>query len=471
MRFWRDFRTECPDIPVRTRGTNLTTGIDLGSDASPIAAIYRDAGPIDAPVNSPWAALDGDVGLELAGWMSHIAQLPHPGYRFRYYIHDPWWLNSPWLDRYQRQPFDIFLPLSVSRLLGDGKVDPPSDLAFLSIDDSHGRMPINVPIEVTSHILHAREFQPDASGPIVWIYPFTEYTDIVLGDDPDPSLPFFGDWFVRGLIAHGVPVNQVANAEDISSLIETNAKVLSGSILIAPVLPDRYKVTDLLIKYAQAGGNVLFYGPLDRSPALRDLLEIELKQPLSGDFEYVCGNDHRVIRHLPFLSGGDWHETSQSKNYSSHIQALQKGESRTVAVSQKIGNGKIAWIRGCLATAEFDPERPAPIKGPRLQELDASKFISTEEIARDLLGEFGMTIEWAREISTNASPLIAIHRNQNAFVFFRCPAPIGGGPSDRFTNGRTFISGASESSRKWHNPVFRATFLASRVPRLCRGIG
>ena len=26
--------------------------------------------------NSPWAALNGDFGLELIGWMSHIAELP-----------------------------------------------------------------------------------------------------------------------------------------------------------------------------------------------------------------------------------------------------------------------------------------------------------------------------------------------------------------------------------------------------------
>jgi hypothetical protein len=414
MNFWRDFRAECPSLPIRTRGTNLTTGIDLGSDASPIEAIYRDAGPIDAPVNSPWAALDGDVGLELAGWMSHIARLPRAGYRFRYYIHDPWWLNSPWLDRYQRQPFDIFLPLSVSRLQGDGRVDPPSDLAFLTIDDSNGQIPVNVPIEVTSHILHAREFLPDEPGPLAWVYPFTEYNDLALGDAPNPSLPFFGDWFVRGLIAHGVPVNTVVNSEDVRTLIEKNATALAGSILVAPVLPEGRGFTELLSQYANAGGRVLFYGPLQEdAPLLRELLQVRLVQPLEGDFDYVSGSDRRTLRHLPFLSAGPWRESASGPGC---INVAQKGEERTVAVSRKIGRGAITWVRGSLATAEFDPEQPAPIKGPRLTELNAAKFISTEEITRELLQQFGLTIDWAKGTPANASPMLTIHRHRNAFV-------------------------------------------------------
>jgi len=465
MQFWRDFRTECPNIPVRTRGTNLTTGIDLGSDASPIEAIYREAGPIDAPVNSPWAALDGDVGLELAGWMSHIARLPGAGtgYRFRYYIHDPWWLNSPWLDRYQRQPFDIFLPLAVSRLLGDGRVETPSDLAFLTIDDSHGRMPVNVPIEVTSHIFHAREFQPDAPAPLVWVYPFTEYNDLVLGKNPDPSLPFFGDWFVRGLIAHGVPVNTVANSEDIRTLINQQPGLLAGSILVVPVLPERYGLTEALVKHAEAGGRVLFYGPLDQSAVLRRLLEVELAETLDGDFEYAADGDHRTLRHLSFLSAGPWREVAPAGNRPGNFNASRKGKDRVVALRKETGAGQIAWLRGSLATAEYDPENPAPVKGPRLSELDASQFIATEEIARRVLGQMGLTIEWPKGIPTSTSPLLTIHRHRNAFVLsggqpqgstpvqlgFRMGAPLFPGYQNRVENGTTLYAGPPS----WHHVV------------------
>ena len=74
------------------------------------------------PPNSPWAAITGDFGLELMGHMSRIAGLPKDGenirhpYLFRFYIHDIWWVNSPWYDRYNSQPHDIYLPLSVARL-------------------------------------------------------------------------------------------------------------------------------------------------------------------------------------------------------------------------------------------------------------------------------------------------------------------------------------------------------------------
>ncbi len=460
LKFWSDFREECPGVPVRTRGTNLTTGIDLGSDASPIGNIFREAGPIDAPVNSPWAALDGDVGLELAGWMSHIAQLPGTGYRFRYYIHDPWWLNSPWLDRYQRQPFDLYLPLAVSRLLADGQVEPPCDLAFLTVDDSHGHLPVVVPTEVIPHLLHAREFLPDAPAPLVWVYPFAEYHDLVLGENPDPSLPFFGDWFVRGLIAHGVPVNTVANLGDIRTLIETRVDALGGSILIAPVLPERCGVTEVLVKYAQAGGRVLFYGPLDQSPVLRERLGIDLAEPLEGDF--ALGDETRTLRHLSFLSAGPWREVVSGTDAAVTITATQQDQARAVALVRELpGGGKIAWVRGSLATAEFDPEDPAPIKGPRLMELDPTAFITTESIARKMISRLGLNVDFAPGISTSLTPLLTVHRHRNAFVFsgyqpdasialrirFEKGAPLFPGQRNRVENDTLVYAGPPS----WHH--------------------
>src|SRR5690606_29305064 len=57
--FWRDFRRECPDLGVMTRGTNLGTGTDLASDATPLREIYEGGWNIEPPPNSPWAALNG----------------------------------------------------------------------------------------------------------------------------------------------------------------------------------------------------------------------------------------------------------------------------------------------------------------------------------------------------------------------------------------------------------------------------
>jgi len=411
LSFWKDLRAELPGVVIRTRGTNLTTGIDLASDASPVREIFRDAGPVEAPVNSPWAALDGDIGLELAGWMSHIARLPGKGYRFRYYIHDPWWLNSPWLDRYQRHPFDIFLPLAVGRLGADGTVEPPSDLAFLSVDNSHGELPPVVPIEVTAHVLRAREFLPDAPGPIVWLYPFDAYHDLVTGSEKNPALPFFGDWFVRGLITHAVPVNTVADAAELPSLIDSGA--LRDTILLAPVLPDAHGVNARLSAYAESGGRVLLYGPLDQAQSLADLLGLSLAAPLEGDFEtgYAAGS---TIRHLAFLSAGGWRESGSDLAVA---HARQGAATRTAcALKEWPSGGQLGWVRGSLATEEYDPVAKNKILGPRLQELPEEEFFPSEVFARSILERMGLAIN-VEKSSADRDPILTIHRSRNAFVF------------------------------------------------------
>jgi len=81
--FWRDFRRECATHPIETRGTNLATGMDLSSDAVPWRDIYEGGFNLAPPPNSPWAAINYDFGLELVGWMSHIAELPFPARRPR----------------------------------------------------------------------------------------------------------------------------------------------------------------------------------------------------------------------------------------------------------------------------------------------------------------------------------------------------------------------------------------------------
>lgn len=113
------------------------------------------------PPNFPWAALNGDFGPELIGYMSRMAELPGAAYPFRFYVHDPWWMNSPWLDRYGREPHDIYLPLACSRVDAAGAVVGPSDIQFLTIDDSLGNMPDRCPNEVVPHILAGLDDGPD----------------------------------------------------------------------------------------------------------------------------------------------------------------------------------------------------------------------------------------------------------------------------------------------------------------------
>lgn len=403
--FWRDFRKQAPGVAIRTRGTNLGTGVDLGSDASPFREIYQENKDVRLPVNSPWAALDADLGLELAGWMSHIARSAGNGYTYRYYIHDAWWLNSPWLDRYQRQPFDIFLPLSVSRVTKDGTVEIPSNVAFLSADDSHGCLPPVVPTEVIAHLMHAREFAPDAPAPLVWIYPFDAYHDLAMNGRPD--LPFFGDWFARGMIANGCPLNSVADLRDVR---EPVPGAMRGSLLVVPTFPglDAKPFLD----HADRGGKVLFYGPLEGCKDLQQALDVRCEKALDGDFK-VEGRD-RTIRHLSFLSAGGWSEVAARPVLSAlHADGTKRSVS-TLRSTDK--GGQLAWVRGSLSTAEYDPEHPAPIKGPRLVEMDPLRFLSSEQAARELLAKMGLSILFENS-ETHLTPTVTIHRHRNAFVF------------------------------------------------------
>jgi hypothetical protein len=142
LAFWRDLRAELPPaIGIETRGTNLGTATDLASDATPLRELYEGGFGFAPPPNSPWAALDGDFGIELAGYMTRVAELPPGrGIPFRYYLHDPWWYNSPWLDRYEGQPHDIYLPLATASIDATGNTRAAETLNLLTLDDSYGRM-------------------------------------------------------------------------------------------------------------------------------------------------------------------------------------------------------------------------------------------------------------------------------------------------------------------------------------------
>ncbi|MBQ3014846.1 MAG: hypothetical protein IJD75_06920, partial [Clostridia bacterium] len=125
--FWKLFRKECA-FPLETRGTNNSVGIDYASDGVPLNDIYSANLDITAPPNSPWAALNDNYGLEVMGHMTRICELPSKKFPFRYYIHDPWWINSPWYDRYDGSPCDIYLPMAISRINAEGKVETANSL-------------------------------------------------------------------------------------------------------------------------------------------------------------------------------------------------------------------------------------------------------------------------------------------------------------------------------------------------------
>lgn len=428
--FWQDLRSEFPaSYPIRSRGTNLATGIDLGSDASPLRSIYSPELGVDAPVNSPWASLDGDFGLELSGWMSHIARHPGETFRFRYYIHDPWWKNSPYLDRYERNPHDIFLPSSISRIEADGTTEIARDIAFLSIDDSDGQMPLSVPNEVTAHILRTREFAPDDAGPLVWLYPFDDYHDLV-EQARRPELPFHADTYIGTVINDSVPLNTVMDLKDLESALKARPELPQGRIFLSSVPQPGSPSESLLLNLVERGGTLLLYGPIEPESRFLDLLGLERAEPLEGDFELSflripqgeqMEDVGTSLRHTNFLSGGGFAETpaSQIRPEVKHlITATQKDHTRVMAATMyTTDRGNIAWVRGSLSTDEYEPDNPQPIRGPILKPLNSNTFFPYGRVVRFCLDSLGWTISCANRASSPRTPYLTIHRHRNAFQY------------------------------------------------------
>jgi hypothetical protein len=468
--FWRDFRKECPDIPLETRGTNLLPGSDLASAATPLRDIYRGGFNMVAPPNSPWAALDGDFGLELAGYLARISELP-PGdlFPFRYYTHDPWWLNSPWFDRYNREPHDIYLPLALARLDARGNVTRPGYLEFLTIDDSYGRTPDQCPNEVTPHILDAMDHFSDEPGLVTWVYPFDEYHDLVFGKSPDPALPFFGDWFVRSAINDGFPLNTVVSTGNFLSSLRAQPQLYRHTVLLSPVPAAGSAVEKALLDEWHAGADVLLYGPVRQaSPQLRAALGLELGAPVEGVLPFTSnlpadrfrqGAAACAIHHRSLTSAGpvDTVAAAGAREVEVCIQVGKAGERRAYAVFRPAnhGTGRLGWLRGTLAASVTNAKLPVSD--------DPAKLFSASAWLRALLSRFGVGLAFHRTSPAGRCPLILGARSNNGYFLAGYSPSISTAIEMSFPWGAPLLSGSEawvESGcsqytmpRAWHREI------------------
>ena len=422
--FWVYFREECPEFPIQTRGTNLSAGADLARDAVDLRAVYTGGFNMLPPVNSPWAALDGDFGLEMAGYMSRMAEIPDYRFPFRFYTHDPWWQNSPWLDRYGREPHDIYLPMAVSRIDSEGNIGIPTQLNFLTIDDSFGNMPVQVPNEVTPHILKARYDSPTAPGPLVWVYPFDEYHDWA-HDYPD-RLPeiYYGDWFIRQAINNGLPLNTVISTTSFQSAIKQKPAMFNESILITIAPDEGSPLERALMDFVEDGGHLVIYGPVDYSgEAFREFINLENDKPLEGEFNIVSDysidvmrtGHPRVINHRSLISGGGVGTTLKNANDPSTrllVQLEQSGQKRDAAwVCKKPEwqGGKVVYLRGTNSSS---------FTGGRLLTPDnPTQWFIGPLLLRYVLQEFGVNFSFAKEDPSPRNPVLTVARSNNAFIF------------------------------------------------------
>lgn len=425
LRFWRDFRKECPHFPIETRGSNLSTGMDLAAHASPLRDIYRGGFNVIAPVNSPWASMNGDYGLELVGWMSHIAELPETGVvPFRFYIHDPWWENSPWLDRHGREANDIYLPLSLCRIGSEGEITKPGSVALLTIDDSYGRMPEVVPNEITPHIQRGLLDFPDAPGLVTWVYPFDEYHEWTFGEDNRVNEVFFGDWFMRAAVNQGFPLNTVASTGNFLAARQAKPGLFEETILICPAPDEGTALAAALIAQLESGGRVLLYGPLHRADSrLLALLNLEIGEPVSGDLEIrtslapdslTHGAFASRIRFRPLLSGGGLRELVPAAgipNGELLAEVEGDGQRRAFAAGCTIaGGGRLGWVRGAFSE-NVDKHSMLPFKD------DPSVWFASERLLRGMLQRFDVFLHFIKPSVETPDPLILAARVRNGWTF------------------------------------------------------
>ena len=289
--FWRLFREEC-DIPLETRGTNNSVGIDYASDGVPLYDIYNDSLGITAPPNSPWAAINDNFGLEIMGHMTRVCELPSEKFPFRYYLHDPWWINSPWYDRYDGAPSDIYLPASISVIDADAQVKCANSLNILSIDNSYGTMPDNCANEVIPHLLRAEKNFPDNPAPFVWIYPLREYTtsfDAELLREMN-----LGDRFICDEINKGFPLCCVASTD---SFLKHSDAVYSKSVIISPV-PESGQVMSRLCELSERGIGVIIYGTESKLAALpksEKIIKLDIEKGDGSLCDSVSGFGYKIL--------------------------------------------------------------------------------------------------------------------------------------------------------------------------------
>ncbi len=406
--FWGLFRQECPDYPIETRGTNMSAGIDYATDGVPLRDIYDGDYNLLPPPNSPWAAINSDFGLELMGYMSRIAGLPkddesirHP-YLFRFYIHDIWWANSPWYDRYNSQPHDIYLPLSIARLDGFGHVEKPTHMNLLSIDNCFGDLPDHCAGEPTVHLRKALKDAPDGVAPVVWVYPFDEYTAARTGEELAEM--YAGDWFIRGAIANGAPVSMVTST---ASFCRHDLSIYKESILVTPVPKADSAFEDAILAYGKSGGKVIFYGTTARASE-----KFQAQFGLTNDEETtegvlpltINGQAAGEVKVSPVICGGALTEISADE-----ASVWAKAGAHPLAVQC----GSVQWLRG-IVSADYRKGARAPIP------QDMTKFYPSEALLAQAIGRCGLELrqEGARTAAMVPKPSVyMLHRHNGSFMF------------------------------------------------------
>lgn len=404
--FWKLLRSEMPDFPIEVRGTNYSAGIDYASDATPLYDLYNANLNIMPPPNSPWAALDGDYSLELMGHMTRICQLPGEDIMFRYYIHDPWWANSPWYDRYEGQPHDIYMPMALSRVDEAGKVQSANYLNILSVDNSFGGLPESCANEPIPHLLKAEKDCADEPSPFVWVYPFREYT--TTEDEQQLHKILSGDWFICSAISNGLPLTTIVSCDN---FLGHDPALYRKSILLTPVPEAGSAFEKRLLELVAQGQKILVYGSADlASEAFNKAFSLTLTEGISG--KMAMNPDYFTDVHKDgaypskmqvgtFLSGG---EVNTKAPAEATILETANGYALATACNNAI------WYRATVGGHLAG-------RHSHIVPDDGGEFFRGEVLLRKLLERFGYSIRFTKPNGSVKTPILMMNRSNNALVF------------------------------------------------------
>lgn len=421
--FWTHFREEYPTGRIDFRGTNFSIGMDATAHGIDVREIYRQGQPVTPAPNPPWGS--SNLGLEIAAHLSRISATPTRAILYRYYINDSWFAVVPWYDYYAREPFDVYCPLSCGRMTETGAVETPTDLSIMTVNTGYGEMPTTQADEVTPHLKRGFNLAPDAAGPLVWVYPFSEYQDELHRSDGQIQKSFFGDWIIAKAIDAGLPLCTVITTDNFAKLVTDDPAKLAGRVLVAPAPAADWQYARKLVDYVKGGGKVMLYGSLHDAPKdLLKLLNVKLDEPVEGDLEatlkmttdaFEKAPTQRRVRHIARINDGGICEQVANTSYKcTTVKAtVGRGKGRRVyALSRKSRQwkgGQVAWIRGSLP---FDatPDSLEPVL------FDTARFADTTVWLRYLLAEFGLTVRQSRHDVTTRPANLFISRNRGMLV-------------------------------------------------------
>jgi hypothetical protein len=402
-----------------------------------------------------------NLDLEMVSQLSRISQTSGRTFPFRFYFSDSWFAPVPWTDYYNREPFDIYCPMSAGRLDARGRMETPTDLLMMPINTGFGELLPTPAAEAIPHLRRAFNEAPDEAGPLVWVYPFNEYQDELHRASSAIGKAFFGDWFVSKSIAGGLPLNTVITTDNFVRCTKANPAGLRGRILVAPVPAAGWKYGQALLDFAKSGGKVLLYGSLADAPeAIRTALGIRIDGPIEGDLDVLLNMDEdkleiappeRPLKHIGRLCDGGVTEVLANGGDSRRRRGAVADPETEVRAEVRLGRarrvyalvrrprawkgGMIGWIRGSLP---FDAS-PDSLE-PRL--FSPAESHVAPLWTRYLLRDFGLDIRHDRRDAAVRPVMLFVHRWNGGLVL------SGHAPEATVTTHLSFPDGAPVLSER-----------------------